>query len=91
MWQAMLRFSPKLSTFSWVLALMLTTDGCASSIEQRLSRIASFTGDSFGLCSQETAKSRHWHRQGALNKQSHRSLAFAPALGAATQGYDGLL
>ncbi len=49
-WQAMLRFSPKLSTFSWVLALMLTTDGCADSIEHRLSRIASFTGDSFGLC-----------------------------------------
>ena len=24
-WQAMLRFSPRLSTFSWVFALMLTT------------------------------------------------------------------
>ena len=50
MWQAMLRFSPRLSTFSCVLALMLTTDGCRSSMRQRLPRICSLTGDNFGLC-----------------------------------------
>ena len=50
MWQAMLRFSPRLSTFSCVLALMLIADGCAPSSAHRLSLIASFTGDSFGRC-----------------------------------------
>jgi hypothetical protein len=37
---------------------MLIADGCAPSSAQRLSRIASFTGDSFGRC---TAKSTRAH------------------------------
>lgn len=57
-WQAMLRFSPRLSTFSCVLAFRLMAEGCASSSAQRLSRILSFTGDSFGRCSVQDSRFR---------------------------------
>ncbi len=47
-WHAMLRFSPRLSTFSCVLALMLTTDGCAHSSSHTFARMASLCGESLG-------------------------------------------
>ncbi len=58
-WQAMLRFSPRLSTFSCVFAFKLMAEGCASSSAHRLSRILSLTGDSFGLCSENRIQRIH--------------------------------
>lgn len=47
---AMLRFSPRLSTFSWVLAFRFTTVGSACRSSHRLARMASLWGLSLGLC-----------------------------------------
>lgn len=48
-WAAILLFSPRLSTFSWVFAFRFTTDGSAPSSRDRLERIDSLCGLSFGL------------------------------------------
>jgi hypothetical protein len=47
---AMLLFSPRLSTFSCILALRLTTDGSAPSSSHKLDRITSLKGLIFGSC-----------------------------------------